>query len=95
MCELCKKKFKEVAVNYSVQRCENYYKKISELENSLRQINALQIDCSNPNFKEELINEKNDIINEISQLYREKSEGAIIRSRCKMIFENENPNIFV
>ena len=88
----CKKTFKEIAIKHSQIRAKNYYKELNQLENSLRQIEGLMIDCDDNSLMEELNMEKSVLKSKIKQLFEQKYKAAYIRSKCENLTNNEQPN---
>ena len=84
--------FKEVAIRHGIRRSKNYYKELNNLEKGLNQIEALLTDPNINNVRESLLQEKEGIINKIRMLYNERQKGAIFRSRCQILVDNENPS---
>ena len=85
----CKEKFKCEAIKHSIKKTKDFYKISIELENGLRQIEGLINGCIDNNIKEQLLIEKRSLLEQLGALFKERSQGAIIRSKCKIINENE------
>ena len=88
----CKKVFKEIAIRHSVNNSKQFHTKIRDLENSLREIECLmETECDN-DFFDQLKIEKNEIIDKINILYTDRYKGAMLRSNCTVLDNNENSN---
>ena len=88
----CKKVFKEIAIKHCVNKSKQFYKIIKELENSLREIECLMETDSDNDFLEQLKIEKTEIVNKINILYTDRYKGAVIRSNCINLDNNEQSN---
>ena len=65
---------------------------LKDLDYGIRQLEAILLDCSNDSVKEEIINEKKMLKDQISAILSERYKGALIRSKCEFLDNNENPN---
>ena len=90
--EGCKKAFKEIGIKHSKIRAKNYYKELQHLENSLRQIECLKINCKDNVLLDELNMEGSVLKSEIKHLFEQKYKAAYIRSKCENLTNNEQPN---
>ena len=88
----CKHNFKKIAIKHSIDESKNFQNKLRDLEEGLRQVDCLMINCTDLTLLDRLKLEKSDIKAKISSLYSDKFKGAQIRSRCKILDDNEDPN---
>ena len=90
--EKCKENFKLIAMAHSKNLTKESFLNLKKLEEALRQIDCLILDCQNVTLLERLILEKKEIKARITNFYNEKYKGAIIRAKCKILNDNEEPN---
>ena len=56
-------------------------------------MNVLMIDANNSTiFYDQLLYEKNEILDKIKKLFNERQKGAMIRAKTKILIENEEPS---
>ena len=90
--ENCKRIFKDIAIKHSIKRNVDFHKQITDLELALTQIEGLIRSCDDMSFSEILKDEKHTLIRKIGIIYKQKYKGAMLRSKCKILIDNEQPN---
>ena len=90
--EEIKLKFKEIALKHSKIREKNERKLLKELEDGIQQLDALMANCSDEYFKNAVNEEKLLLKEQISLIYKNKFNGAFIRSKSEILTNNENPS---
>ena len=83
--ELCKLEIKSFSIYYSKKKSKHRYNEIQQLEKQLKQLYELQEKKDN-DYSNNMISE---IELKIHTLYEVKTEGAKIRSRLKLLEDNE------
>ena len=90
--EIAKENFRKCALKHSKIREKNYRQQLREFENGIHELEALLSNCNNDNLRDIINEEKNTLKNQIDILYNEKYQGALVRSRCDILTNNENPS---
>ena len=84
--------FKKVAIKHSKQNEINFRKKLREMEEGIKQLDTLLLNSNNNALTNVIIEEKNSLKEQIDLLYRNRLKGALIRSKCEILTNNENPS---
>ena len=84
--------FKNVAIKHSKQNEVNFRQKLREMEEGIKQLDTLLLNSNNNDLTNVIIEEKNCLKEQIDLLYRNKLKGALIRSKCEILTNNENPS---
>ena len=80
-------------MKYSKIESVNFINTVRELEKALKELEGLRIgDCDDSAFTNAIDREKDDILKELHQLYKNKGKGAMVRARCKILSDREEPN---
>ena len=78
--ELCKIRFKEFSIAFSINRAKNFKTKLTNIEKEIHDID-ISLACSNTD--NDIIEQRKKLKSEYDNLLREKSDGAKIRAKAK------------
>jgi len=86
--ENCKYRFKRLIILYACRLAQNYRSKLTNLETELRELQLQAVGNSGDNMKQiKIVKEK------ISDILRDKFDGAKIPSRAKYLDTEETPSV--
>ena len=83
---------KNIAIKHSKIEKGNTFKKIKDLEFGIKQLDTLLENTTDDNLMNLMIRERDSLKDEIDQLYKIEIRSAIIRSKCEILSNNENPS---
>ena len=89
--ELCKIRFKEFSIAFSINRIKKFKTKITKIENEINSIDKY-LACNNRD--DDLIDKRKQLKSEYENLLREKSDGAKIRAKAKWWEQGERSSAY-
>ena len=90
--EKIKQIFKEISIKHSKTSEKNYRQKLKEIDEGIKQLDALLLYCNDNELKNKILEEKNELTEQIDMLSKEHYQGCLIRSKCEILVNNENPS---
>ena len=90
--EKIKQIFKEISIKHSKTSEKNYRQKLKEIDEGIKQLDALLLYCNDNELKNKILEEKNELTEQIDVLSKEHYQGCLIRSKCEILVNNENPS---
>ena len=90
--EYMKFKIREFSIKYGKEKAKTRRDNETEYENKLKKIEENLDKCTDLIEKEQLENQKIDIVNQLKEIDQYKTEGLILRSRCESYEKGEKSN---